>query len=137
MATNTDLAWCAGFFDGEGHVSYRRQINPKTMRVSGMMMCSIPQNADNKEVLEFFQSTIGFGTICGPYKITVNGKENERYEVRYKTEEIMELLIILKPYLKSKKTLDFQRALAAYWMHDPTATEEDISKMIKRQLKKA
>lgn len=29
MATSTDLAWAAGFFDGEGHTRWNRHTNKK------------------------------------------------------------------------------------------------------------
>jgi hypothetical protein len=116
MSTETDIAWCAGFFDGEGHISYKEKINPKTKHVTGTLYCCIPQKSDNREVLDFFQSTIGFGTMYGPYTNKTNGKECERYEIQFKTDEILKLFTLLKPYLKSKKTQDFQKALGSYWI---------------------
>lgn len=130
----TDVAWCAGFFDGEGHVSYRRTYPDKnTGHVSGMIMCSVPQNTENIEVLEFFQSVIGFGALKGPYP-TAKGKT--MHVISYGVKEVQELFIVLKPYLKSEKTLAFQHALAGYWTHDSKATPDDYARSIKRAKKK-
>lgn len=134
MATDTDIAWCAGFFDGEGHVSYRRNYVSKTSnQVSGTLHASIPQASENIEVLEFFQSVTGFGRIKGPYPMP-NGKPQHR--LLYGVNEVMNLFILLKPYLKSNKTSDFQRAIMAYNAHDPTPTTEDFAKTVKWQKKK-
>jgi len=132
--TNTDIAWCAGFFDGEGHVSYHRSYpNANTGRVSAQLYANVPQNTDNIEVLEFFKSVIGFGEIRGPYKTP---KGNDRHIVHYGVNDVEKLLVILKPYLRSRKTADFQRALAGYWLHDPKPTAEDYARAAKWQKKK-
>jgi LAGLIDADG endonuclease len=134
MRNEIDVAWCAGFFDGEGHVSYRRSYPSKsTDRVTGTLHASIPQNSENIEVLEFFQSVIGFGRIKGPY-IMPKGKTQHR--LLYGVKKVEELFKILKPYLKSEKTLDFQRALTQYWTHDPTPTPDDFLRLHKKQMKK-
>jgi hypothetical protein len=134
---DADLGWAAGFFDGEGHVSYRRGYpNKSTGRVSGSLIAVVPQNIDNVEVLEHFKSIIGFGSIGGPYKVKTNGKINRRFEVRYGVNEVEELFKILRPNLREKKTADFNRALIQYWTHDPKPTEEDFKRTIKRNKKK-
>jgi len=134
IRTDTDVAWCAGFFDGEGSVKYYRQVPDKsTRRVGRVILCSVSQNSDNIEVLEFFQSVVGFGKILGPYP-TESG--NTKHVVSYGIDEVLDLLIVLKSYLKTRKTLDFQSALASYWAHDFTATSEDFAREIRRAKKK-
>lgn len=131
--TDTDIAWCAGFFDGEGHVSYKRSYPSKTSnRVSPMIMCSVPQAVDNLEVLEFFQTTVGMGKIKGPY----NTPGRDQYRLIFSVKEIEPLFVILKPYLKSEKTGDFQRALLGYLTHQHEATQEDYDRLIKHKTKK-
>lgn len=128
-----DVAWCAGFFDGEGHVSYHRSYPYQgTGRVSAQLYANVPQNSDNIEVLEFFQSIIGFGKMHGPHKT----KTATKHVVHYGVNDVEKLLIILKPYLKAKKTLDFQRALMGYWTHSPKPTAEDFARAVRRSKKK-
>jgi hypothetical protein len=131
---DTDIAWCAGFFDGEGHVSYHRGYpSRKSGKVSPQLYANVAQNSDNLEVLEFFQSVIGFGKLKGPY---VTGNGNNRHVITYGVDEVLQLFIMLKPYLKSKKTADFQRALMLYWAHNPDPTDEDYARLRKWESKK-
>lgn len=134
---DADLGWAAGFFDGEGHVSYRRgTIYLNTGRVSGTIYLCVPQNADNVEVLEKFQRIIGFGKISGPYKVRTNGKTNLRMEYRVGVKNMRRLFVLLKDNLATKKTRDFERAFMQYEFHDTEATIEDILKAVARSEKK-
>lgn len=138
MSRESDLGWIAGFFDGEGNVSYARsRPSRKSGKVSPQLCAQIAQKGDNREVLEFFQSVVGFGKIYGPYKYTTPaGREDFKYVLVYNTEEVFKLLILLKPYLKSQKTSDFQRALVAYYAHSPEITQQDIERIEKLNRKK-
>ena len=66
--TKTELAWCAGFFDGEGTTAY---YGDHVLRLSA--------GQKNTEVLERFNSTMwGMGKIYGPnkkgqYQLIFNG----------------------------------------------------------------
>jgi len=130
----TDIAWCAGFFDGEGHVSCHRSYpNPKTGRVSPQLYANVPQTADNVEVLEFFRSVIGFGRIKGPYKTKLG---RDKCALLFGVKEVEPLFAMLRPYLRADKTLAFQRALMNYWSFDHNATAEDYMRISKRDKKK-
>jgi hypothetical protein len=52
------LAWAAGFLEGDGSFLY-----PKSTRT---MFVSITQR--NREVLDRFRHTVGFGNVYGPYR---------------------------------------------------------------------
>lgn len=132
--TDTDVAWCAGFFDGEGHVSYRRGY-PSSVSglVTGTLMCSVPQNTENIEVLQFFQSVVGLGKIKGPY---ASKKGKTQHRLIFATLEIEKLIGILRPYLKSEKTRDFQTAIMAYYLHDPNPTRDDWERWARHMKKK-
>lgn len=134
MSRETDIAWCAGLFDGEGHVSYRRSYpSEKHNTVSAMLHANVPQKSDNIEVLHEFQRIIGFGKLKGPYRTRTGPK----HVVIYGTKTVEKLFLMLKPYLKSKKTQDFQTALMAYMAHDHKATVADHERAIKRLMNKA
>ena len=127
MSRETDVAWCAGFFDGEGHVGYHRsRPSTKSGIVSPMLSATIPQNTENIETLEFFQSTIGFGKLYGPYD-TAKGKT--RHDLKYRTGEIELLFFTLKPYLRKEKSEDFIRALYQFNTHNPNVTPDDIARL--------
>ena len=126
MSRETDIAWCAGFFDGEGcaRCSWSRP-NERTGRISPILSVSVPQAASNVEVLEFFQSVVEMGKIRGPYPMP-NGKP--QYVLSFKTREIPRLFEVLKPYLRAQKTADFKRAIHRYENHDELTldSKEDI-----------
>lgn len=134
MINDTDIAWCAGFFDGEGCVKYYRQYpNENTGHVSAVISCSIAQKSDNIETLQFFQSIIPFGSIKGPYAMP-NGKPQHR--LVFSVDEVETLFEILKPYLKSEKTQAFNDALFSYQNHNTTTTIEDRMRANRRDIKK-
>jgi len=130
----TDIAWCAGFFDGEGHVSYHRSYpNGISGRVSAQMYANVPQCSDNIEVLEKFQRIVGMGKLKGPYKVR-GGRD--KHVLTFGVKEVLELYLLLMPYLGSEKSDDFRRALLAYENHSPIPTAEDYARLEKKQMKK-
>jgi hypothetical protein len=133
--SNTDIAWCAGLFDGEGHVSYTRSLpSPVSNRVTGGMRCSIPQAADNVEVLEEFQRITGIGTLKNRAYDMPGGKPQRRLTIP--THEIKSLFELLRPYLRTQKTQDFQNALMGYEFHNPEPNETDWAKFRANREKK-
>lgn len=134
MATDVELAWCAGFFDGEGHVSYRRSYpNASTNKVSPQLICNVPQKSDNIEVLQEFQRITGLGKIKGPYKTRLG---RTYHIVSIGTKEVEPLCGLLAKYLKSEKLAAFHVAMYQYWRHDHKPTAEDFARKIKRGVKK-
>jgi hypothetical protein len=69
---NTELAWAAGFFDADGHITCRRD---------GLVHLTIGQV--NTIPLERFKKAVGsVGTIYGPYQPTGLGRQPKfRYEI--------------------------------------------------------
>ena len=62
MATSEELAWAAGFFEGEGSVSIQR--DKRRPHHPGYPVAQI-SNTD-KEILDRFSLIIGVGSITGP-----------------------------------------------------------------------
>jgi hypothetical protein len=134
MSNEINLAWCAGFFDGEGHVSYHRGYpSPVSGKVSAQLYAAISQASTNIEVLEFFQTVTCLGKIKGPYKMP-NG--NPQHRLLFGVNEVGPLFTLLRPYLKLEKTIDFQRALKGYMLHDSESTEEDFERLQRKLDKK-
>ena len=69
MSARTDLAWAAGFFDGEGS-TYTAPANNN----SSSIRIGISQN--DPEVLERFAEAVGVGRITGPHPYGTNPRWN-------------------------------------------------------------
>jgi LAGLIDADG-like domain len=99
-----ELAWAAGFFDGEGCIS---TSNKKYLRIS------IPQ-ADPRPLLRF-QAAVGVGKIRGPLRppsFKPSYKSLWRYHV-YRASDIEFVLEQLWPYLSEPKKKQALRVFEA------------------------
>lgn|SRR5574342_376375 len=98
--SETERAWAAGFFDGEGSTwANENSGNRKQVRMQ------VPQK--NVEPLERFMKAVGWGKIYGPYR----KKEFEIYVWRvYGEIKVSDILTKIGPYLSSIK---FKQALDA------------------------
>lgn len=67
MQTREDLAWAAGFFEGEGCVSRKK---PR---------CFIAINNTDRTMLERFHQAVGVGVLRGPYGPYDNGISKKPY----------------------------------------------------------
>jgi hypothetical protein len=120
MIEDTELAWAAGFFDGEGSVSRmypsRNKRNKKGEQYpsgeKGYMQIQVAQREDNAEVLHRFAAAVGVGSVRGPYGpykgASINAKPYYLFGVYTKTAEAV--LDAIWPWLSSRKRAD---ALAA------------------------
>lgn len=94
------LAWCAGFFDGEGCFYVVKSGRNKYIR-------AVVTQKDRR-LLERFINILGFGKI---------GKPNSRgiHQVAYSNvPQVFMLYEHLAPYLGPQKTEQFQTKLAEY-----------------------
>ena len=113
---DTDIAWCAGLFDGEGHVACHRSKPDRHGKAYPQLKAELSQISANKEVVDEFHRVIGFGKICGPY---VKPNDRTEHKAIFRTNEVEPLFRILSPYLKSEKTEDFKKALSDFENFDP------------------
>lgn len=60
VSIETELAWAAGFFDGEGN-THQRANRP------GLGGLSMQVNQQEPTTLERFGSAVGYGKLYGPY----------------------------------------------------------------------
>lgn len=112
MTKQEELAWAAGFFDGEGCVGcyaagsqFYKNKEKKYVKVA-------VANTD-KSLLDRFQRIVGFGKVDGPY-IRKNSKWLPRYTYRANgINEGTKLFEMLKPYLGDAKRKDFEEAIAS------------------------
>lgn len=113
MSTETERAWAAGFFDGEGCTSYVR-----TSRDERVISMSIGQASGDEycpEVLCRFYEVVGYGTVNGPY-IRENRKPKYVWTATGK-EKVTAIYTTLEPYLSSVKKKQFQRAMRMFDEH--------------------
>ncbi len=108
--TETELAWAAGFFDGEGSVSTRSRS-----RAGRRPEMRITISQVHPEVLERFRDAVGLGSVTGPHDYpsrTPNRQVQWRY-CTYGTPQTRSVIELLWPYLSSVKRVQAERCLAA------------------------
>lgn len=102
-----ELAWAAGFFDGEGCTNaHRSNVGNKPWRIS----VSVTQI--HRDTLERFQAALGgIGTIYGPYEKPVNPQFTFKGAGLEKTQAIIAMLWPwLTPHKKEQAILAISRA---------------------------
>jgi len=102
----TEIAWAAGFFDGEGCVGYYTQ----NYRMSA---CVVQKDL---RPLYRFLSAVGFGKVY-PNKNAGIGKAS-RWQVT-SAGDVVRLYELLLPYLSEPKKEQFQRSIEA-WTQRPS-----------------
>jgi hypothetical protein len=103
-----ELAWCAGFFDGEGSIHYYKLKNG-----ARRIHMSLAQRADNNSLLYRFQIATGTGQIC-------KSADGMGFLQTTKLDEIEKLLVLIGPWLGERKKYDFMSAIQAYKSHKVT-----------------
>jgi hypothetical protein len=99
---NEDLAWAAGFFDGEG-----------TFSLSGRYSAVHVRQVD-PEPLDRFRDALGVGAIDGPYLHQTPGRFSKQRQYGFRTYRRLEVLSIAEqmwPYLGLAKRAQAVRAL--------------------------
>lgn len=105
-----NLAWAAGFFDGEGHVRASLQPNGRVSSPS----ISIEQTKSPNLLKKFNHATGNLGAIAGPYKITnPNGNPHWRLNI-HGFEKIQAILAMLWPWLGRIKKEQFKLAIVTW-----------------------
>lgn len=95
-----ELAWAAGFFDGEGCSTIR--ING-----SGSHKIFISTSQNNRTTLERFQKAVGVGRIYGPY-----GDHAMYTHQVYNWKEVNFMFGLFWNYLSAQKREQFKRRWA-------------------------
>lgn len=99
MSRETELAWAAGFFDGEGHVRAKKDAN---LRRSELQVAQ-----KTTECLERLKIAVGsVGTIGGPY----HTPNPVYFWYLTKTSEVDRVLTELWPYLSNPKRTQAEKA---------------------------
>jgi len=90
MSVETELAWAAGFFDGEGHISFTpgKQIAFSVAQV-------------DRRPLDRFLAAVGLGVVGGPYLLGKNPRPVFFYRARKR--EVDTVIERLWPFLSEPK----------------------------------
>jgi len=110
-----ELAWAAGFFDGEGHVSASKQAGKRACN----MCIQIAQT--DPEVLHRFQRAVGgLGRVVGPHNY--GWRDVWTFRVN-RFEHVQAIVAMLWPFLSGLKRADAHRALSemAAWRAEKAA----------------
>ena len=101
-----ELAWAAGFFDGEGHIS--------TNSDRGWLRMSLSINQIDREVLDRFNTATGnLGKVYGPYEFKNSKSPQYKYQVN-RMNNIKMIVQELMPFLSTVKKEQCSRALKKF-----------------------
>jgi len=126
MSLAHDLAWCAGFFDGEGYVTVGTRSTKYKDRVYKGHYLRIGINHVSIQPLLEMQRALG-GNIRKQSENTVVGKRKARHSWTLSCSQAEIALIKMMPYFKNKNNvaslgLDLQNTMSA----NKLALSEDI-----------
>lgn len=101
----TDLAWLAGFIDGEGSIGISKEWNYGRPTLKCNYRPSLSITNSNRESLERAQEIVGNGAIITHKK---RNRENPRYKPSYhytlrNPRLLVDILLELTPFLVIKK----------------------------------
>ena len=92
-----ELAWAAGFFDGEGNVCCTSNGPRNRLKVA------VQVNQTHKEVLTRFQNVVGVGAVYGP-RPRKQANCNDVYQFHCSSfENVQQVIVRLWPWLSSVK----------------------------------
>lgn len=103
-----ELAWCAGFFDGEGCTYSRLRKHKEGWRPNPQITLNVSQS--NQIPLRRFRKTIKFGKI---YTTNTN-RAPVHYLLLDGLEKVQQCMILLWPYLSEPKKKQYKEAISKY-----------------------
>lgn len=129
MAQQTDYAWAAGFFDGEGCVSLHTQGRYTCLRVIVVQKDIRP--------IEFFKSVFEMDETIGI--VTRQNRRHKYYRLVASGPSAANILRKMLPYLRLKREvaevgLDFQATVERYSPKERKATLPDSEMEYRRSL---
>jgi len=105
----TELAWAAGFFDGEGHAYFASRLDRRRGLWSPTQGLIVTQGEPG--TLHRFRAALGLGRVIGPYR---NGKYRPMYQWRVGSfEETQAAIALLWNFLSPPKRQQARYALVA------------------------
>lgn len=108
-----DIAWAAGFFEGEGNTGFNFCYNKSVNKSYPRLALSIAQV--HREPLDAFQKVFGIGTVRGPYG-PYNTTKQPYFQYQTSGRKAIEVLEQMKPYL-FEKAIQAEGAIKKYKEH--------------------
>lgn len=107
-----ELAWAAGFFDGEGNFRWNQGApRPNRTRTYGTLRAQLAQI--DRRVLDRFCGAVGVGKVRGPY--LKKGRGNPDYFVYSASgREAVHVFNVLEPYLSPIKQAQWHEAYVKF-----------------------
>jgi len=105
MTSDIERAWAAGFFDGEGNISFQGNAKQLSGTPHGRLTVQITQHY-SPEALERFQAAVGgIGRIYGPYhhKDGRGGEKSVYWKYVASHRGAFEAIAVIFPFLCSVK----------------------------------
>jgi len=112
LPVREQLAWAAGFFDGEGYCGFSMRRNgsgPRTWRRIDLQI-----NQVEPTTLERFRRAVGMGRINGPYNYVKGNKANHWQFNACGFHQVQAVVGRLWPFLSEPKRDQARNALLAY-----------------------
>ncbi len=107
MYKHTDLAWAAGFFDGEGYIG--------TSARGPWIKIQVTIAQIDRVVLDRFMAIMGHGSVTGPRSVTNRPKQKPIYTYyAYGFEQCQHMTCLLWQYLSPIKRRQCVQALQAF-----------------------
>jgi len=127
-----DVAWAAGFFDGEGNVTFSNTDKSRTPRVY-LQIAQV-----RIEPLLKFRSIFPLTEVLGPYSKT--GKTNNQPYYKYAVhtfENVQFISATMWEFLTEPKKEDIIRTISSYteWMKNPECVKGHLMKKVKGKVK--
>jgi hypothetical protein len=99
-----ELAWSAGFFDGEGNMRWRENKEYRSQRSRAYGTFTLQIGQIDRAVLERFMAAVGCGKINGPY-VRKNGSHKDTTYYQFSAHGLtgIEAFHKIRPYLSSIK----------------------------------
>jgi hypothetical protein len=135
LASESQIAWMAALFEGEGWVS-----TPKSRKDTGKPYSSplrIAIKMCDRDVLERFRDYAGGGNLTGPYRPRGLGKK-DTHELTVQGSRAHSLLVAFHPWLGARRLAQVQAAIEKWKSLRPTTdgvilNQSDVAE-IKRRL---
>jgi hypothetical protein len=124
----TEKAYIAGLFDGEGTVDYARRWERRKKNGKKYKLWRISSSVamTDKYVIEYLHETLGFGTVV-PIKVPKGMKPQWRWRCTFR--DSLQLAKLLWPYAQVKLH-KFEQILDHYADMDPTKKKHSPSAQI-------
>ena len=115
LSQETELAWAAGFFDGEGcTVARKRKAEPPNRKAQCYINVTVGQSEPT--TLHRFCKAVGIGKVQGPWDRTPSTKKDgspsprkPNWEYRVVNNQAHEVMVKLWPYLSDIKKEQYTR----------------------------